>query len=106
MAAMVCEPARPSPTAAPMAPPPSASPPPTSAPAMRTAPSMLFAMFLSFVEIVCRDRVRNVRWSPGCSVRVPAHAHAEVHDGQEGEDEGLDRADEQLDGRAGHEHAD
>src|ERR1700722_13978840 len=108
MAAMVCEPARPSPTAAPMAPPPSASPPPTRAPAIRTAPSIVLAAMFPLLcrDRVRRDRVRNVRWSPGCSVRVPAHAHAEVHDGQEGEDEGLDRADEQLVERLPHEQAD
>src|ERR1700722_758182 len=96
MAAMVCEPARPSPTAAPMAPPPSARPPPIKAPATRTAPSMSFvAMF----PLLCRDsfsKCWSVRRSPGSSVLVLAHAHTEVHDRQEGEDEGLNGADEQL----------
>src|SRR5580692_380512 len=97
MAAMVCEPARPSPTAAPIAPPPSARPPPMRAPATRTAPSMFpVAMF----PLLCRDRVSkcswSVRWPPGASVLVLTHAHTEVHDGQEGEDERLNGADEQL----------
>src|ERR1700691_4591280 len=96
MAAMVWEPARPSPMAAPTAPPPSARPPPTRAPATRTAPSMSFA---AMFPLLCRDRVcvcSECPWSPGSSVLIPAHAHAEVHDRQKGENEGLDGADEEL----------
>src|SRR6516162_6654693 len=93
MAAIVWEPARPSPTAAPMAPPPRASPPPTSAPAIRIAPSVVPAMSLF---LLCRDRVDTPGWAADLVGLVPTHAHAEVHDGEKGEDEGLDRSDEQL----------
>src|SRR5579871_1630286 len=86
MAAMVCEPARPSPTAAPMAPPPSARPPPTSAPAVRIAVS---------VEL---DIGVSLCWSVFFGRR-----HADVHDREQREDQCLDRADEEGVERLPHE---
>src|SRR5579871_2349733 len=86
IAAMVCEPARPSPTAAPMAPPPSARPPPTSAPAVRIAVS---------VEL---DIGVSLCWSVFFGRR-----HADVHDREQREDQCLDRDDEEGVERLPHE---
>src|SRR5579872_3970411 len=82
---MVCEPARPSPIAAPMAPPPRARPPPTSAPAVPIADSNVCAMCGSPLLLVSRSVVGG-------------RGHPEVHDREEREDQRLDRPDEQPEG--------
>src|SRR3954451_23924254 len=81
-------PAMPSPIPAPIAPPPRASPPPMRPPAVATACVMSFAaMFVSLLRgrEVGRVSRKLVLFGGG---------EAEVEDGQERVDEGLDRRDE------------
>src|SRR5271165_1859337 len=110
---MVWLPARPSPMAAPTAPPPSARPPPTMAPAIRTA-SAIEASAMSASPFVFGWVQRRVGpdgsgvWCrrPVSGSVVRRHRRVEVEDGEQGEDEGLDGPDghvEQLpDQREGH----
>src|SRR5262245_12957257 len=120
---MYDEPARPSPTPAPIAPPARARPPPTKAPAVLTADSMVSVATVSpwlvapcpaqGVYLWCGRAGRSGRelWVcvPGdvggrvvVGVRVllvvaaVSRGHAEVQDRQQGEDEGLDRADRHV----------
>src|SRR5215210_8262916 len=136
---MYDEPARPSPTPAPIAPPARARPPPTKAPASLTASAVSVAAIslLGWAPGRCRVisvvRVllvhaptgvgRSVRKCGGLLVVVlvldhdgvrslgvagtllvvlvlvvvmPGAGHREVDDGQQGEDEGLDEADEHV----------
>src|SRR5262245_48776441 len=110
---IVALPARPSPTAAPMAPPPSARPPPTNAPAVWMACSIVLAIFSSIplVLLLCTcvpEDHRRIGWvgpreghrwgGPGRSVSATLRRRhrAEVQNGQEREDERLDQADEQV----------
>src|ERR1035437_7328820 len=86
---MVWLPARPSPIAAPIAPPPRASPPPTRAPAMRTADATVsvvaiffYSSWVGLVRGLERDVVRFFM----------ARGHAEVQDCQQHEDERLNRS--------------
>src|SRR4051812_31442093 len=78
-------PARPSPIAAPIAPPPSARPPPTIAPARATACCM-------FCTAMC--------WSPSrwraTSVALLVYGKAEIGDGEQGKDQRLNAADEHV----------
>src|ERR1700722_6317238 len=83
MAAMVCDPARPSPTAAPMAPPPSARPPPVKAPASSMAFCVVAPATLSCLL-------------SGALVGVLFGGELEVQQRQQGEDECLDDADEHV----------
>src|SRR5579875_553303 len=83
MPAMVWLPARPSPMAAPMAPPPRASPPPVKAPASSIAFSKVAAIGL-FVSLGVG------------SVAALLDGELVVEDGEQGEDERLDDADEHV----------
>src|SRR5262249_6132297 len=69
---IVALPARPSPTAAPMAPPPRASPPPTNAPASLIACSVVVAMSLLESSSRCAARCR-CRW-PNVNGRCPGRS--------------------------------
>src|SRR3954470_562114 len=88
-------PARPSPMAAPMAPPPSAMPPPTMAPASVTA------WFMFSTAIACSllgVSVLRGGTAAGKAGLVPllVHGEAEVHDRQQREDQRLDHTDEHV----------
>src|SRR3954447_2454544 len=86
-------PARPSPMAAPMAPPPSAMPPPTMAPASVTAWDMLSVagMGCSLLEGCPPGGGRYAGLVP-----FLAHGEAEVDDRQKREDQRLDHPDEHV----------
>src|SRR5271155_5647653 len=99
---MVWLPARPSPIAAPMAPPPMASPPPTSAPAMPIAPATVCPAIVYSSWLVL---LRSLEY---CLVLLVllllvllfdlffvARRHVEVDDRQQHEDIGLDQPDEE-----------
>src|SRR6516165_7099303 len=88
MPAMVWLPARPSPTAAPMAPPPRAKPPPTKAPAS----SMAFSVVAAILKVSPIVGLLE-KWA---SVSVFFHGELEVEDREQGEDERLDHADEHV----------
>src|SRR5690348_10440070 len=98
---MTAEPARPSPIAAPMAPPPRASPPPTMAsPSVMFPPSpsaawarTLICLLVSFVRT---SWGRGVVRLEGGSLIVAAHRLGEVNQGEQGEDQRLDDADEHV----------
>src|SRR5271154_1809957 len=102
---MVWLPARPSPIAAPMAPPPMANPPPTSAPAMPIAPATVCAAIVYSSWLVL---LRSLEY---CGLLlflllvkllfvlfVVAHRQPEVDDRQQHEDVGLDQADGEVEG--------
>src|SRR5579883_1908529 len=90
--AIVWLPARPSPMAAPTAPPPRASPPPTIAPASRIASDVdPVAMTLSSPFFSLLLRIVRRAWRSVGDVR--GHGRLEVDDGEQGEDEGLDGPD-------------
>src|ERR1700722_10831530 len=105
---MVWLPARPSPIAAPMAPPPMASPPPTSAPAMPIAPATVCAaMFYSSWLVLLRtleDRALAVLLYLLLHLvllfvfLVVAHRQSEVDDGEQHEDVCLDQTDREVEG--------
>src|SRR4051812_17456939 len=78
-------PARPSPMAAPIAPPPRARPPPTIAPARATACCM-------FCTAMC---LSPSRWR-ATSVALLVYGKAEIDDGEQGKDQRLDAADEHV----------
>src|SRR4051794_24079297 len=78
-------PARPSPIAAPIAPPPSARPPPTIAPARATACCM-------FCTAMC---LSPSRWR-ATSVALLVYGKAEIDDREQGKDQRLDAADEHV----------
>src|ERR1039458_6012581 len=99
MPAMVALPAKPSPMAAPMAPPPRASPPPMKAPAELIAMSCVEAAagILGFFLLVGRDCARCGPWASGRRPSVTSgDSRVEIEQGEQGEDERLDRADEQA----------
>src|SRR3954449_13409143 len=81
-------PAMPSPIPAPIAPPPRASPPPMRPPAVATACVMSFAAM--FVSLLRGREVGQV----SRKLMLFGGGEAEVEDGQERVDEGLDRRDE------------
>src|SRR5271155_375154 len=102
---MVWLPARPSPIAAPMAPPPRASPPPTSAPAMPIAPATVCAAIFYSSWLVL------LRMFEYCTLFLVllllvllfvlflvARRHIEVDDRQKHEDVGLDQPDGEVEG--------
>src|SRR5580698_6068674 len=102
---MVWLPARPSPIAAPMAPPPRANPPPTSAPAMPIAPATVCA------AIVYSSWLVLLRSFEYCGLFLfllvlmllfmrlfVARRHVEVDDGEQHEDIGLDQSDGEVEG--------
>src|SRR5579875_1965048 len=80
-------PAMPSPTPAPMAPPPRASPPPIRPPAVAIALLRLDTATVTPWSLASLPKPWSVLFLQG---------HAEVQDGQEREDEGLDRQDQQA----------
>src|ERR1039458_5411830 len=102
---MVWLPARPSPIAAPIAPPPMAMPPPTRAPAMPIAPSIVCpAIFYSSWLVL----LRSLEY---CGLLLfllvlvlvfvlllVARRHVEVDDCEQHEDVGLDRSDSEVEG--------
>src|ERR1700752_3446427 len=88
MPAMVWLPARPSPTAAPIAPPPRASPPPAKAPANSMAFCVVAGIFLGFSYL---DWTRRVT-----SVTLLLDGELEIQDRQQGKDERLDHPDEHV----------
>src|SRR5207302_392613 len=101
---MVWLPTRPSPIAAPAAPPARARPPPMSAPAMRIAESRPASAAMRCPPVVrwCCVRWCRVRWCVerraggvewGCSVLLDSGADSEIHHGEQGEDERLDGTD-------------
>src|SRR3954470_5955654 len=79
-------PARPSPIAAPIAPPPSARPPPTIAPARATACCM-------FSTAMCLSLLVGGR---ATSVALLVYGETEIDDGEQGKDQRLDAADEHV----------
>src|SRR5665213_3654926 len=100
---MVWLPARPSPIAAPIAPPPMAMPPPTSAPAMPIAPATVCAAIVYSSWLVL---LRNLEY---CGLLlfllflvllfVPflvARRHVEVNNGEQHEDVRLDQANSEV----------
>src|SRR3954447_5168745 len=112
---MVWAPARPSPTAAPMAPPPRARPPPTMAPAVLIAdtssgsaatvsprfgapgaePRVCCSVPRAGDRTVCSSRALEARKTVPL-VFLLLQREAEVQDREQGEDEGLDRPDDQV----------
>src|SRR6266545_1988921 len=97
---IVALPARPSPTAAPMAPPPRARPPPTNAPASWIACSVVAISLLLFLSRSTAGWKEARRSRSGVSSSVPSlflgRRRPEVQDRQQGEDERLDEPDEQV----------
>src|ERR1700691_3413715 len=102
---MVWLPARPSPIAAPMAPPPRASPPPTSAPAMPIAPATVCPAIVYSSWLVLLRRLEY------CGVLdlllflvllfvlfLVAGGHVEVDDREQHEDVRLDQPDGEIEG--------
>src|ERR1039458_325122 len=98
---MVWLPARPSPIAAPIAPPPRANPPPTSAPAMPIAPATVCAAIFYSSWLVLLRRLEY------CVVLqlmllfvlfVMTHRQSEIDDREQHEDVGLDRSDREVEG--------
>src|SRR3954452_11156253 len=98
---MTAEPARPSPMAAPMAPPPRASPPPIMAKPSVTFPVMpsaawartLISLLVSFVRA---SWVGGRGGSVVGSLVLAAHRLSEVDQGEQGEDQRLDDTDEHV----------
>src|SRR5690349_21266827 len=98
---MTAEPARPSPIAAPMAPPPRASPPPTMAsPSVMFPPSpsaawarTLISLLVSFVR---KSWIGGRGRSVVGSLVLAAHRLTEVDQGEQGEDQRLDHPDEHV----------
>src|SRR3954471_17727260 len=88
-------PARPSPIAAPMAPPPSAIPPPTMAPASVTA-SLMFSTAIAFSLLGVSGLAWGGERARAGLVPLLVHGEAEVDDRQQAEDQCLDHADEHV----------
>src|ERR1700722_5153632 len=105
MAAMVWLPARPSPIAAPIAPPPRASPPPTSAPAMPIAPATVCPAIVYSSWLVL---LRCLEYSGVLDfllllvllfvLFLVARGHVEVDDREQHEDVRLDQPDGEIEG--------
>src|ERR1700722_1933506 len=102
--AMVWLPARPSPMAAPTAPPPISRPPPTMAPARLIAWSSPgsdigdapFGLCYGEIWVIWRSAVdTTASWAVSSLMRF-AHGGVEVEDREQGEDEGLDGADGEV----------
>src|SRR5277367_3791035 len=105
MAAIVWLPARPSPIAAPIAPPPRAKPPPTRAPAMLIAPSSVCAaiFYSSWLGLLrslenCLALLFLLHFDFFLVLLLVAHRHTEVDDREQHEDVGLDGADREVEG--------
>src|SRR3954452_11370608 len=98
---MTAEPARPSPMAAPMAPPPRASPPPIMAKPSVTFPVMPSAAWARTLISLLVSFVRK-SWVGGrgglvvSSLVLAAHRLGEVNQGERGEDQLLDDAYEHV----------
>src|SRR5580658_6288326 len=101
---MVWLPARPSPIAAPMAPPPRASPPPTSAPAMPIAPATVCPAIVYSSWLVL---LRSLEYCGSLLflllvllfvLFLVASGHVEVDDREQHEDVRLDQPDGEIEG--------
>src|SRR5580704_11159707 len=98
---MVWLPARPSPIAAPMAPPPMANPPPTSAPAMPIAPATVCAaIFYSSWLVLLRslEYCGLFLYLLLLVLFLVAGRHIEVDDREQHEDVRLDQPDGEVEG--------
>src|SRR5580704_7127241 len=102
---MVWLPAKPSPIAAPMAPPPRASPPPTSAPAMPIAPATVCAaiVYSSWLVLLrsfeyCALLLVLLFLALFFLLFLVAGRHVEVDDREQHEDVRLDQSDGQIEG--------
>src|ERR1035438_1687730 len=106
---MVWLPARPSPIAAPMAPPPMAMPPPTSAPAMPIAPATVCAAIFYSSWLVL---LRSLEYCIALDFLLllvflfvhflVARRHIEVNDCEQHEDIRLDHANREIEGLPDH----